>query len=443
MTLAYLASNLEKTGHSVSVYDCIAQDISTESLLAQVRTFNPEIALINTTTPSINADLLFVAKFKEHFPESHISVFGIHVTALHTEIMNTNQAVDSVIRNEPEWNAVELAAALQSGVFGEHGIAGCTVRINGTVIAGEEREYSKDLDSLAYPAWGHFDLSLYQHPVFNKPYVMVNTSRGCVHNCIFCVASQFYGKKVRYRSVASILDEIEHHVIEKYGVRHIWMYADDFTCSTAFVKELCRGIIDRNLKIVWWTNTRVDNHDREMFQLMRRAGCFMLSIGGESGNAEILKRIRKGTKPENIRKTVALLRDEGINSLVYFLIGLPGETRHTINETIAFAKAINPDYVEYYPATPYPGTEFFSIYQAENCIVDANWDNYMCGGNEFVIKVPGLSKAELDKILKQAYREYYIRPGYLQILLKRMIRPAEFVRLIGFGMGYFSRFFSK
>ncbi|MBI4697987.1 MAG: radical SAM protein [Nitrospirae bacterium] len=272
---------------------------------------------------------------------------------------------------------------------------------------------------------------------------MVNTSRGCAHNCIFCVASLYYGKKVRYRSVLSVIDEIENHVVAKFGIRHIWMYADDFTCSPAFVKELCRTIIARKIKITWWTNTRVDKLDEEMFCLMRDAGCFMLSIGGESGNAQILKTIRKGTKPEHIRNTVDLLRKVGINSLVYFLIGLPGETQETIRETIEFAKRINPDYVEFYPATPYPGTRFYEIAASDNLIVNNSWNSYMCGGNEFVIQIPGMDKNELDIILRRAYREFYMRLSYARIFIKKTLRPAEFGRLVRFGLGYIGRFVSK
>lgn len=440
MTLAYLAGVLGRDGHELAVHDCIATDMSGMDLFNKMDQFKPELAFINTTTPSINADLSFIKTFKARYPGCITTVFGTHVTVLHESILTNNQFIDCIIRGEPEWSALELSSMLQNQRLSEQGIAGCTIRINGQVVVSENRRYNPDLDSLGFPAWEYFDKFNYIHPIFNKPYVTVNTSRGCVHNCIFCVGHIFYGKEVRYRSVASVIDEIEKYIIGKLGIRHIWFYADDFTRSPEYVKELCSAIIDRKLKITWWTNTRVDKRDEEMFRLMRDAGCFMLSIGGESGNAEILKRIKKGTKPEYIKDTVELLRKAGINSLVYFLIGLPGETRETIHETLNFAKKINPDYVEFYPATPYPGTEFFDIARAENLIVDSNWDNYMCGGNQFVIEIPGVKKGELDEILRKAYREFYLRPVYAWILFKRALRPADFLRLVNFGFGYFRRF---
>lgn len=440
MTLAYLAGILAKEGHSLTVYDTIASGMTEAALYAKMDLFRPELAFINTTTPSINSDLLFVGAFKKRYPACFTVVYGTHVTSLHKEIAANNPSLDCIIRNEPEWTAVDIAAALQGEGIPKGGIPGCTIRKAGEVIVSQDREFNPDLDSLGFPAWEYFDKASYIHPVFGKPYVMVNTSRGCVHNCIFCVGHIFYGKRVRYRSAGIVADELQNHVIGRFGIRHVWMYADDFTRSPEYVKELCRAIIDRKIRITWWTNTRVDKQDEEMFRLMKEAGCSMLSIGGESGNRQILKNIKKGTRPEDIKNTVALLRKVGINSLVYFLIGLPGETRETITETVDFAKEINPDYVEFYPAIPYPGTDFFEIARASYSIIDFDWDNYLCGGDRFVIAIAGVKKGELDGILRAAYRVFYFRISYALVLLRRALRPAEFVRLMCFGFGYFKRF---
>jgi len=440
MTMAYLATVLGKNGDSLRVHDCIALGMNEDDLFRDMDLFEPQLALINTTTPSINADLAFVKTFKQRYQNCFTAVIGTHVTALYEQILENNPWVDCVIRHEPEWSAVELSNMLKSG-NAVAAVPGTALRVNGRIVA-PDREFNPDLDVLGFPAWEHFPLDQYIHPVFNKPYLTLNTSRGCMHNCIFCVGNIFYGKKVRFRSIPSIIDELENHIIAKYGIHHVWFYADDFTRSPEFVKDLCRAIIQRRIKITWWTNTRVDKPDEGMFRLMKQAGCYMLSIGGESGNAQILKNIKKGTKPENIQNTVALLRKAGINSLVYFLIGLPGETRETIQETVDFTKRLNPDYVEFYPATPYPGTEFYDIARKQHLIIDESWDHYMCGGDQFVIEIPGVRKNELDLILRRAFREFYFRPTYAWLLFKRLLHPAEFTRLMLFGAGYFRRFIS-
>lgn len=442
MTLAYLAGMLEREGRQVLALDCIALDMGVEDLFVRLEGFHPRVALVNTTTPSIRNDMLFVEEFGRRFPDCFLAVFGTHVTALHEQVLSANPRIDAVIRGEPEWVAVALAREVEKAGRPESPLPGCSHRDKeGQPVIGPDNEFPGDLDSLAYPAWGQFPLERYLHPVFEKPYVMVNTSRGCVHNCIFCVAHQFYGKTVRFRSVESIIEEIRTHVQGRFGIRHVWLYADDFTRDAAFVKRLCQAIIDARLNIVWWSNTRVDNRDEEMFKLMRQSGCYMLSIGGESGCPEILKRMKKATKPEFIRDTVDILRRVGIKSLVYFLIGLPGETRETIDQTVDFAKAINPDYVEFYPAIPYPGTEFYRIAAAEQLIAVSEWDTYFCGGGHFVVNIPGVGREELDGILRRAYRSFYLRPAYMLILLKRMLHPMEFYRLMKFGFGYFLRFF--
>lgn len=441
MTLAYIAGVLEKD-NNLKVLDCIASGASVEEVLFLAEEFKPQLVLVNTTTPSINSDINFIKDFKQKLPDCFSAVFGTHVTAMHEKIMRQFSFVDCVIRGEPEWAVLDLVRFLE-GKQVSPAVSGCSMRFNGELTINPDRRFNENLDSLGYPAWGYFERDKYMHPVFNKPYVMVNTSRGCGHSCIFCVASIFYGKRVRYRSVENILDEIEHYLIAKLGIRHIWMYADDFTKSPEFVKKLCRGIIKRKLKIVWWTNTRVDTNDMEMFRLMKKAGCYMLSIGGESGNPEILKNIKKGTNPQLIEKTVKTLRKVGINSLVYFLIGLPGETRETIRQSVELCKKINPDYVEFYPATPYPGTEFYDIAVKQNLIVNNNWDNYYCGGDEFVIEIPGITKKELDKILRKSYRQYYFRLKYFLILIRRIVHPAEFFRVLLFGIGYFKRFINE
>ena len=444
MTLAYLAGVLKQAGHEILVIDCIADDVDAESLFARADAFSPQLLLTNTTTPSIRSDLAFLESFKQRFPHCFVAAFGTHVTALHLEIMRSAPTLDGILCGEPEWSAMDLADALASGAIPEEGIPGCTLRVGEKIVAGPPRTMSPELDSLGFPDWDQLDRTKYQHPVLGRPYLTVNVSRGCVHNCIFCVGSVFYGKKVRLRSVKSIVDEIEHHIIGKYKIDLIWFYADDFTASPKFVKELCREILARKLKITWWSNTRVDKPDMEMFELMRKAGCYMLSIGGESGNENVLKTIRKGTKPEFIRDTVKRLRGVGIKSLVYFLIGLPGDSRETIAETVAFAKSINPDYVEFYPATPYPGTAFYEIARERNLIASADWDGYMCGGEHFVIRIPGIEDGELDGILRAAYRSFYFRFAYMVLLARRLLRdPHEFARLMVFGWGTLNRFFGR
>lgn len=425
---------LGEEGHQLRIYDCVASGLNELDLLSELRTFDPQMAFINTTTPTINSDVSFAKNLKDRFPGLVTIAFGTHVTALHQEVLAENPSLDVVIRTEPEFAALDISNSVREGKISDP-IPGCTIRINGEIVVCPDRPYSTGLDKLEHPAWQSLPLDQYIHPVFKKPYLSVNTARGCKHRCIFCVAPRYYGNSERFRSPESVVREIRRN-IDQFGIRHFWFYADDFTADPEYVKSLCRAMMTAELDIVWWSNTRVDKLDEEMFLMMKKSGAVMLSIGGESGSKEVLRRMKKASRPEFIKETVDLLRRVGIDSVVYFLLGLPGETKETIRETIDFAKSANPDYAEFYPATPYPGTEFYDFAAREGMIQADEWDGYQYG--DTVLNLPGIEASELRSLIKRAYTEFYFRPSYIPVVLRKMARPRDFLRLLKFGFGYLS-----
>ncbi len=439
LSLAYIAAGLEKEGHYVKAWDCIANNTDLSALVSELKEWRADIVVLNTTTPTLASDMRLVATLKEELDNIFIMAFGTHVSALPNDSLVDNKALDAVIVGEPERTVVEVLKRIAVRDNDFSAIAGLAWRSNGQIIYNGKPVFNEDLDTLGMPAWHYLPINRYKHPVFNKPFLMINTSRGCAQKCIFCVAHLYYGYQLRLRTVQSVLDEIEYD-IDKFGIKHFWLYADDFTRRPIFVKELCRGILERHLKITWWTNSRVDCLDKEMYIMMAKAGCYLLSLGGESGSDRMLGSMRKGIESKQIMETAKMLQSVGINSLVYFLIGLPGETRETIEETIRFAIRANPDYVEFYPAIPYPGTDFYNIALKEGIISVNDYSLYLCGGKNFVLKVDNLAKEELDWILRKAYQRFYFRPKYLLKLLRKVITPSELIRLMLFGMSYFKRF---
>jgi len=435
LSLACTGRLLREEGAEAELMECMALGIELPDVVR--RSKGCGLVLVNTTTPTFTTDMDAVKAIKDASPDLCIGAFGTHVTALHKEVIGGHPFLDFVIRGEPELTALDVYAALANN--GDlAGVQGITRQgANGPVVE-RRRPYSEDLDRIARPDWSLLPEDSYVHPLSGKPYAIVNVSRGCPAGCIFCVASLYYGSKLRKRSVADVLDELEN------GIRtdHVWMYADDLTADKGFLRELCEGIISRGLKIRWWSNTRADVLDQELYSLMARAGCFMLSVGGESGSSQVLRFAHKQLEPEDVARTVLMLKKAGIISLVYFLFGLPGETRDTIKETVDFARKAGPDYVEFYPATPYPGTRFFKIARDEDLITVSDYDRYECGGTGFVVRIKGVEQGELEKMLKKAYFGYYFRLGYIPILIRRLRSPREFAKLIRFGLGYFKRFAS-
>jgi anaerobic magnesium-protoporphyrin IX monomethyl ester cyclase len=432
MTLALLGGMLRRAGHAVTVFDAIALDLSAEAIAASLAPSPPDLLLVNTSTPTIDSDLAFVEWLKKRFPAAAAAVFGVHGTALDRQVLEAAPHLDAVIRGEPEGAALDLAAAVGSGSL-DAVITGSTVRIAGRIIRHPDRPPRTDLDALGFPAWELLPLEQYIHPVYRKRYLPVNVSRGCRHRCIFCVGPLYYGRTLRRRTPESLVAEIRRNV-ESFGIRHFWFYAEDFTEDPDFVKALCRALIDSGLKIVWWSNTRVDTMDPGLFALMRKAGCRMLSIGGESGSAEMLKSMRKGALTPQVARTVRMMRKAGLDSVVYYIFGLPGETDASVRETIAAAKRAGPDYAEFYPAVPYPGTEFHDRLRREGRILSEDWSLYHYG--EFVVDAPGFTPERMRALIRQAYRAFYLRPRYAFTLIRKLRRPASFLNLVRFGWGY-------
>lgn len=429
-----MASGLSKGGYKVKVWDCIAENISVDALNEKLYEWKPNFIFLNTSTPTFSYDVKTAEEIKKKIPKVFLIAFGVHVSVSPNEIIKDNPAIDAVISGEPEVVAFKIADEASAGTKNFTDIPGLATKSQS--IKKNPSIFCDNLDSLGIPAWEFLPIKYYIHPVFNKPYLIINTSRGCPQRCIFCVGHIFYGYKVRYRSVESIIEEIKLN-IEKFDVRHFWFYADDFTYNPGFVKELCRGIIKDRLNITWWSNTRVDCLDREMFNLMAEAGCSMLSIGGESGDEDMLNRMRKRTTPDQITQTVKLLRESKIISLVYFIFGLPGETKKSITNTIKFAIQLNPDFVEFYPAIPFPGTEFYCIAIKENMITVDSYDYFHNDGKNAVVKVNDLYPKDINSAIGKAYRRFYFRPMYLFTLFKNFPRLRFLSRLMSFGISYF------
>ncbi|MEW6745172.1 MAG: radical SAM protein [Planctomycetota bacterium] len=438
LSLAYIATSLRAQGSSPRLLDAVAEGADLAAVLADIREWGSQAVWMNTTTPTIDNDLAVATALKGALPQVRIILFGAHVTAVHRELLEQSPQVDAVIRGEPEPASAECAGAIDSGKD-FRGIAGLTYRCDGEVVVEHDRKLERELARLGWPARDLLPNHLYVHPVANKRYTTVNVGRGCPQRCIFCVAPVYYGKPIRVRPVDDVLDEIEQDVIGRHGIDHCWFYADDLTANKKFLGALCEGILSRGLDIHWWGNTRADVQDAELYKLMGRSGCMMLSIGAESASEEVLRRARKNIVPDDIRITVEQLREARILSLAYFLIGLPGETRETIRETVRFAKKVRPDFVEFYPATPYPGTEFGEIAEREGLIVNRDLSQYECGGTQFVVQVPGMTPQELQKALHWAYRSFYLSPRAIPSLLRRFRTPSGLMSLARFGLGYFKR----
>ncbi|RME38775.1 MAG: radical SAM protein, partial [Thermoflexia bacterium] len=281
------------------------------------------------------------------------------------------------------------------------------------------RPFIRHLDDLPLPRHDLLPLKKYRAPLVGGPYAFVVTRRGCPGGCRFCIKHVFYGQSVRFRSPENILAELERLV--ELGVRHVHMYADLFTVSREQVMGLCEGILERGLRVRWTCNSRVDFVDPEMLRMMARAGCWMISWGIESGSEEVLRRVGKGIRLEQVEQALRWAKEAGIRNWGYFIIGLPGETEETIQQTIRLALRLPLDLALFHIAAPYPGSPlFFEVVEKGWFRPGTRWEQVDMDRST-VLDYPHLRAEGLERWARRAFRAWALRPGpaltYLKMLL--------------------------
>lgn len=407
ISMAEIAAVLEARGMEARITDAGAEEVDINRLKDKIDAFAPDLLMINTATPTIEYDLSMAAWAKKHWSGIRTAAFGIHVSQLPKECMTMQTDLDFIVRNEPELTAAELAETLEDG-SDPSTVLGITYRKGDEVVTTPPRPYVEDLDSLPFPAWHRVDTSRYVLPYTKRRYLLVASARGCPHRCTFCVAKGYYGNRVRLRSPESVVRELQW-IGERFGIFDFLFWTESFTLNRKLVMGVCEGILEKNLKIRWVCNSRVDHVDPEMLAAMKRAGCWMIGYGVESSSQEVLDRAKKGITVEQIEKATRWAREAGIQVSAHIVFGLPGDTRETIRDTIRFAKRMRFDYAQFYCATPWPGSTLYQMAQKENWIKPgAAWSDFE--QNTSVLHLDGLAAEEITRLREEGFRSFYLYP---------------------------------
>lgn len=426
ISLALCAAVLEQNGFEVKLSDCIAENINLTILIRKIRNFKPELVILNTSTPSIDSDLAVVGEIKKNNPKIKIAVLGIHVTALPRESLSSVPSLDFVIRGEPEYIVLELAKMTQKrGNFDK--IAGISWRKNKKIIDNPDRAWTKNLDELPFPAWHLINKHNYTMPFTSTPFFLVATGRGCPYQCTFCADHTYYGRRLRLRSSRKIVDELEHNQ-KTYQVSEFLFWSESFTINKKFAESVCDEIIRRRLRIAWVCNSRVDNVNLKLLKKFKKAGCVMIGYGIESGNQDILNNVKKGTTLKQARLAVECAHKAGLEVTGHCVVGLPGETKETIGQTVRFAKDISLDYAQFYCAVPFPGSEFYNLAKERGWIIDDDWSLYE--QNFSVLNYGNLNAEKIMELRRQAYREFYFSPRVILRTLAKLRTPKDFLVFI-------------
>jgi len=428
--LSYAVAVLEEAGFEVSFVDAIMDELSIEAFARRVQQIGPRLALLETSTPSIEFELQTAAAIKSLSPGTFVGLLGSHVTYFDAKTIDENPAVDAVLRGEFEYIAADLARALDAG-DDLAGVLGLTYRSeSGEARHNPDRPIFEPLDEMPFPARHIVKGDGYRAGIYSggRPTAMVS-SRGCPYRCTFCLwPGILYGHKFRARSAKNVVDEMEE-AVRKYGHDEIYFDDDTFTVDRQRVLDICRMIVERGLhkEVEWIAQCRVDTVDREVLEAMKAANCGYILFGVESGSPEMLKRMRKGITLDKVRAAFKLTRQVGIKTQAFFLFGVPGETPETIRETIEFSKEINASSSQFAVAIPHPGTALYEECKANGWLISEDWADYTA--EVCVVETPWLPARKAEQARIQAYREYYYRLRFIVGEALRIRRLADVRRL--------------
>jgi hopanoid biosynthesis associated radical SAM protein HpnJ len=407
--LAYPTGMLE----GARLLDAPSHHVSAEETIKIAHDY--EFLVLFTSTPGFPGDIGLAKAIKEVNPAIKIAFVGPHVTVLPERSLKDCPAIDFVCRKEFDYSVVEFA---QGKPLDE--ILGISYRSNGSVVHTPDRPQIEDLDSLPHVTEVYrrdLDVKRYNVPFLLYPYVSLYTTRGCPAQCTFCLWPQtLSGHPWRKRSTDDVAREMAKAKEYWPGVKEFFFDDDTFNIQKARTVELCSKL--KPLKLTWSCTSRVTT-DYETLKAMKDAGCRLLIVGYESGDQQILKNIKKGATIERARQFTKDCHKLGLVVHGDFILGLPGETRETIRNTIDFAKELDVETIQVSVAHAYPGTELYD-YAIKSGFMVADTKMVDDGGHQMAhIQYPGLPADEIMESVHHFYDEYYFRPKAVYRILRK------------------------
>ena len=303
-------------------------------------------------------------------------------------------------------------------------VLGTCYRDRGRVKLNKLNAKIRNLDDLGVPSHQKLDLKLYNDPFQRrKPMMLTYGSRGCWHGkCIYC-SCPFFFQPQRVRSVNMVIKELEWAASE-LGVREVKWFDAEFNNFPKWVDKLLDEIIKRKIDISWSALARVDNLKPNIIRKMRRAGCHTMHVGVESGDEGILRRVGKNITIEQVKKTVRNIKDQHVNVVTYFMLGLPGETKDTMSKTLKLAKTLDSDATTFSIATPHPGTAFYNWVEKNKFFITKDYSKFDPSLPP-VFNSDKLSSKDVYEFMKHAYLDFYFRPSYIIKKISKIRRPVE------------------
>lgn len=429
--LGYIAAVLREGGHEVILLDPEAERMGHDRLRDRLRDEKPQLVGISCATPNFLMACK-VARIAKEVTDAKVAIGGVHVSALPGETLENYPEFDIVITGEGEYTMLEIADG--TPLFRVRGIYH---RDKGKIVSTGHREWIKDVDRLPFPARDLVNLDNYKQSTYvatGKKSVTMITSRGCPYRCTYCASRLTLGNTFRPHSPEYVIREIEH-LVKEYGIEYLVIEDDTFTADKERAKMICRMIIERKIKVSWHCLARVNTVSRDLLCLMKKAGCYSIGYGVESANEDVLRNIKKGITPTQAREAFRLTRLFNIRIMAFFMFGNPGDNKHTIRQTIDFAKELNPDLAFFNILVPYPGTEIYSDLERFGYVVHGDLKNFVAVGPVPVISTKSLSVKDLQRSVYRANMEFYARPSQMFRMLKTISTISQLKVYVTGGVG--------
>ncbi len=414
MSLVYSATVLSEK-HTVKVIDAGNLGMNEEQLERELGAFAPDFIVFASSISNLPDEVRLLERFKEVFGAKTVMV-GDATSEFGAVIMRESK-VDFVISGEPEISLARLIDGIAPGT-----IDGITMR-TATGIFQSKQEPIDDLDSLPFPKWGLFPFKNYgYYPILkNKPFVSILSTRGCPYGCTYCPYTTFMGRQWRMRKSENVVREMQY-LQENFGIKSVLFRDPTFTMLKKHAVGICEGIKQNKIYIEWGCETRLDCLDEELIDLMAGAGCVGINCGIESADPKVLSNVMRKVIPEShIRKMLHRMKDNGIKSSGFFILGLPGETAESLEKTIELALSLDLSYADFKVATPFPGTPLYDLCVKNGWIkkLESLKDLPKLTSYDFHMQYDDkrISKEFIERKCGEAFKRFYGRPGPMAMKL--------------------------
>jgi len=435
--LGYLATALRRENHDVMILDCIKEKMGDREFKEFLGSQTFDMIGFQIYTFDVHPFRSFLSTARKANPQAWLVAGGPHPTAEPVEMMTMFPELDALIVSEAEPGLPVLCTLLDKtprNVDSSHltlsreeleKVPGMVYRHEDGSMIQNPPQLVQDLDTTGFPAWDLLAPNTYPpapQGTFTKrlPVAPIIVTRGCPFDCTFCAANIMAGKRLRYRSATLVVDEIEL-LYEKYGVREIHIEDDNFSLNQKMVQKLCQELIRRNIDVSWAcpNGLRLDSLNRELIQLMEKAGCYSIAVGIEAGTQRTLDRMKKRLKLEAVREKLTMIRNSSSLKITgFFMIGYPGETREEIKQTINYSLQLDIDKVNFGAFMPLPGTESYQLLKKEGYLSDLDYSRI----TEYrtPISFGDISPPQLRRLLQWAFFRFYFRPKIFWRFLKEI-----------------------